>query len=620
MTMLQSASKPLLASLICSVLEEILLHSSKIPELSRQISSGVIPSLVPCFLTLSTKMNSCKLSGLKVTLSCFHGACGPFRGKIEKMLVPFLSGSQPRLSQSACECYALLSMCGGAGLQGVKHAQNWAELLDKLLGSMDVALTDLCGSYETILEQHHQPTTSLNFEPVNPVDPERTLQLTGRVKTLARAILAMLNMDFSAAVNVPVDDILHWVCRVLHMTPRPLVCSAPLSAGSNLMCFADTINGLLIQTLTWGLREQVYCTIEVWLSTLGACADMESSATDLIQYIRDDIQPQMDTLQLMTKAGSSLQSIQSQFSQKKKRKHAASGTATGDPQQMTSQSKIDPSANAAVCHAALRVLKALLDSHGPLLTAQQLRSVHAVVISHLLLVQSKDLPLPYTHASCRLALYEVLFGCVQCVHHQWAPPIHCALPILHHAILDPHKQIVSACKAMLAACEGLVHPRAPSLAVASTDALQCSSIEPLSSVNHQDPSASRAPQLNDANLKDLWDMQPNKKPRIEKEIEEVVDEEEEEEVVDSEEEEEEQPVEISDEEAQEIIEVYSTDEAPSTDIVINGQKQEADESGEEGKREEDEILEETEDKIPEDKIPSAVEEMMLDFNDADADS
>jgi hypothetical protein len=200
------------------------------------------------------------------------------------------------------------------------------------------------------------------------------------------------------------------------------------------------------------LRSQVYATMNIWLTSLGACADMETVAGDLLVHLKatsryaagDKTQQDATShycpfiqsiFQLQAKSVSSLQSIQSQYTSKRKRKHGASANASGD-NQMTTLSKVDPAANTAVCEAALKSLSVLMDTHGALLEAAELKGIHASVISHLLFIQNRDLPLPYTDCSCRQALYTLLMACVQCVHHQWAPPIHCALPLFRNGLQD----------------------------------------------------------------------------------------------------------------------------------------------------------------------------------------
>lgn len=43
----------------------------------------------------------------------------------------------------AAECYALLARCGGGGSQGVKHAESWGMLCQRLIGSLNDTLTAL---------------------------------------------------------------------------------------------------------------------------------------------------------------------------------------------------------------------------------------------------------------------------------------------------------------------------------------------------------------------------------------------------------------------------------------------------------------------------------------------
>ena len=47
------------------------------------------------------------------------------------------------------ECLCLLVQCGGGGNQGIKHTENWSELCDKLMGSMEETLSDLYEDIET---------------------------------------------------------------------------------------------------------------------------------------------------------------------------------------------------------------------------------------------------------------------------------------------------------------------------------------------------------------------------------------------------------------------------------------------------------------------------------------
>lgn len=72
--------------------------------------------------------------------------------------------------QLACECFSLLAQCGGGGMQGIKHAENWTELFDKLLASAHKTLDVLYANYETS-KSHHAAEYSSSLASVC-IDPE----------------------------------------------------------------------------------------------------------------------------------------------------------------------------------------------------------------------------------------------------------------------------------------------------------------------------------------------------------------------------------------------------------------------------------------------------------------
>jgi len=140
----------------------VLLSVSFIPkchsmtEVNQCMTSSIIPKILAHFCENSQDSNSQKsveeLTLLRVCLEEYHGPCGQFREKLEKVLVPLIDADNGNLVEFLGEVMPLLSYAGGGGGGGEKHTKDWNEMLTKLLKTTYSTLYVLYGSSCPLLE------------------------------------------------------------------------------------------------------------------------------------------------------------------------------------------------------------------------------------------------------------------------------------------------------------------------------------------------------------------------------------------------------------------------------------------------------------------------------------
>jgi len=70
---------------------------------------------------------------LKVCFRSYHGACGPYKAQLYKILIPMIDRKQTGLIQYLASLFPLLSSVGGGGQNGVKHTMEWGSMVMKIV-------------------------------------------------------------------------------------------------------------------------------------------------------------------------------------------------------------------------------------------------------------------------------------------------------------------------------------------------------------------------------------------------------------------------------------------------------------------------------------------------------
>jgi len=321
----------------CSkLLDDILRYASEFSELSRELSSSVIPSIVSTLLSNKCSDDPAVLSILSSCIQHFPGPVGSSRNQIEKFLLPFLSSACDETLKAACQCYALLPKCSRSGSSEKKQVCAWEVQWKKVICTIHKLLDAAYGSVEPVVSRPTQQSTSESetlplADELPLVEPDRTHSLVTRCNTLLYCLSSMIREEYVKVVAVPVDASMNLLIRITSVTSNSLRnavvvesvllrASLPLihtnaidlltnlisRCGSFMLPFSDVVMKLLVQELTWTksqnptfgqcrpyrkLRCSVYSCVEHWIQVTNSLPDEGGVVAKLVQHILDDIKP-----------------------------------------------------------------------------------------------------------------------------------------------------------------------------------------------------------------------------------------------------------------------------------------------------------------------------------------
>ncbi|KAJ8310869.1 hypothetical protein KUTeg_012734 [Tegillarca granosa] len=464
---LQSHDPVIIQKLSCHVCCRILDQASTFTVLSRDISS-LVPQLLPVLMSSSTQWREAALTCIISCIDNFPGPCGTFKGKIENFVVQELDKGLV-FKQEAVRCFAVVARCGGSGNLGIKHTEGWSNQCNKLLGSLQMTITDL---YEG-------------------------LHLSDSASQIRHTLSLSLSSTFTVTVKVPVADIIDIVSQALSVNSKilkskttterlslftqlptihksaVLIISALINSCKNLLLpYTKQIINMLVQELIWtrtpvqygqcrlysALRICVYESLTTWFQNVGVLVETTSEEEDLINAILHDVKHHTDTVKV-DKQGQTFNEGTDAPPVKKKKKGGYQEISHG----ISTQRKIDNNADYMLTVAALNTLYWMLTLVGETMQLRSIKVIQDFVISTSMLInqQRGNTVIPYHHGDCRHGLYKVLQACVLVPHSEAPCPLRCVLSIYRMGILDRDNHVSSFCKECLRICEVLIHPRAP---------------------------------------------------------------------------------------------------------------------------------------------------------------
>ncbi|WAR28582.1 PELP1-like protein [Mya arenaria] len=479
----------------CKVLARVISHSPSFSDIAREVTNSGIPQLLPLLLASSSECLPAALGCVNTCIEKYPGPVGPFKTKLQTLLVRELDLGNGFKELS--RCFALLAQCGPGGTHGIKHTEAWSEQMDGLLAGLHASLDGLYADLEIETSQPYQGRTLSGLGDIDFSQPDRVAALVARWRSLTCCLQHLLREEFPAVVKVPTEDILQLVLRCLSvniiMLMRRETSERCLLAGHvqelhvhalhvlqaliqlcrcNLLPHVGVIIGVLTQELTWShtvcdgqennysyLREAVYQTLNVWMQTLDGSSGVESGEATLVKEILHDCLPFTDTLKISSTSTSADQGVPASSKKAKKRRGYQEIS-----QGISSQRKIQPLANVGLVRAALETLHWMLTSSGSELSQKSAQSVLDFTIRTLLALQQSPVPpAPYADFHCRRGLYRALGACVIMPHPQLPSPLQCTLGIFSGGLRDKHVEVSSYCIEAMRMCETLIHPRVPCL-------------------------------------------------------------------------------------------------------------------------------------------------------------
>ncbi|ESO92884.1 hypothetical protein LOTGIDRAFT_232958 [Lottia gigantea] len=475
----------------CKILSMIIKSSTSFSEISREISTNIIPQLLPVLLYSQPLFREEAISCIKVCAESYPGPTGSFRSKIEKILLIDLQSEVPKTDSPSC--LAILGICGGGGKNRIKHTEGWSIQFTKIYSTLNNTISMLYQPLNTD-EQYKESNDGFQLNILPETLSERNHILLHRLSIFTQVLSSLLTEDMTAVAKVPVEDILRFICQCLevkgnillrrpttdnlvllsilptiHRTSLTLLHNLIVSCGNILIPFSSTINKLLIESLVWTnnktqygqqkrystLRNEVYQTMCIWLKKLGAACNIVEEEKDLIRELIHDITPPIDVIKLSSTG------VHNGFEPpKKKKKNMGYQDLT---QSMSSYRKIDTSANSDLTSTCLKALQLFVFYFGSSLKSKSYKDIGETVISIILDIQCShdNLPIPYHDVLCRKRLYGVLKSCIMSPHSNTPSLLQCAVKIFAVGQRDMSIKVSTFCKECSAICECLYHPRAP---------------------------------------------------------------------------------------------------------------------------------------------------------------
>jgi rRNA processing/ribosome biogenesis len=162
------------------VLKKLITRSQLIPEATKNVGNNhfakIVDTLVNCPEQARLEALDCMAECMKV----YAGPCGVHKGQFEAFLMGQIDASDENVVRSVGKCLLLLQQTRGGGTQGSLHKTAWAELQNKLLGSLHNCLDQLYANVTETYDAH----TEDNFEALKLADLKLSSEPVTRVAQL----------------------------------------------------------------------------------------------------------------------------------------------------------------------------------------------------------------------------------------------------------------------------------------------------------------------------------------------------------------------------------------------------------------------------------------------------
>ncbi|XP_077445797.1 proline-, glutamic acid- and leucine-rich protein 1 [Stigmatopora argus] len=514
---IQSQAPVQTVQLAVFILQDLLQYSSQLPELAREVGLNCILGTLTSLLGLKTECELAAMEGMTACMTYYPRACGSLRDKLGAYFLSKMDSTNKKTQEMACRCFGRLPSLGGLNDRaGAGRADRWTDQVHCLLASANVVLSHLYQDPEADrTAQYEGPGMELGFPHLNQLDALLPLQLQQRYTAVCLALKHTLGVDPSSAVRLPVRPVLNLVCRALALGPKsinltgdgsvrvlllPAVHTGTLevltalftTVRTSVVQYAAVIQRLFAQTLSlWTpppeanpgqqraycmVRVAAYKSLEAWVQVAGASAGiLQGSPTHselLFSHLLDDVTPGAESVKL--RAGLLAEAVPGGKPGPRRTKPLVMADAVGP----SLQRKGDALANQDTCLAALRALRRIVLTSGTLLKDDMHKRLHEVLLPLCVRLHQQQsncsaasesagsISGQYGGALARRELYRLLLALVLVPSPSWPPPLTCAVSILSRGRLDRNLKVSSFCAEALTVCNSLVHPRAPSIALA----------------------------------------------------------------------------------------------------------------------------------------------------------
>ncbi|KAM9313689.1 proline-, glutamic acid- and leucine-rich protein 1 isoform 2-T2 [Pholidichthys leucotaenia] len=512
---IQSQAPLQTVQLAVNILKDLLQYSSQLAELAREVGLNSILGILTSLLGLKTECELAAMEGMTACMTYYPRACGSLRDKLRAYFLSKMDSTDRKSQEMACQCYGRLPCLGGLLDRGVAggRADGWTNQIHCLLATASGLLAQIYQETEADGSVQYQgPGVELAFPHLDQTDPLLLLQLQHRYTAVCLALKHTLRVDPSAAVRLPVRQILNMVCRALAISPKSINLTGDGSVRllvlpaihtnmlevllalitvvrGSMVQYAAVLQRLFSQTLSaWtpapeasmgqqraysSVRVSVYRTLELWVQIAGASACILQGSLShselLFSHLLSDITPGAESIKL--RAGLSADVVPGGKPGPRRTKQLVMAGSS-------LQRKGDLLANQDTCLSALRALKRIVQTSGTLLKDDIHRRLHDVVLPLCVRLQQQQqsssssscdsvgaVSSQYSSALTRRELYRLLLALVLVPSPRWPPPLTCAVSILSSGRTDRNLKVSSFCTEALTISNSILHPRTPSIAL-----------------------------------------------------------------------------------------------------------------------------------------------------------
>ncbi|CAM0135953.1 hypothetical protein VKS41_001601 [Umbelopsis sp. WA50703] len=452
------------------------------PEVQREVTTPNLPKFNHALLNLSGNKDLLPVifDALISSFTNFPTTSRPIADNSRKLCLSLLDGSlghSTSIIESASACLTTIFLTA----TNANRPELWRTTALRLLGTANRALDRL---FDAIDEEssNSDKLPAYDFPPVVSEYSEAFIVLFKRTEAINEALIKTLTTSSHSAMNVPVAQIVDYLCRIYNVNagslmrdfkdkaeynclmagmPKLILNTNRLFAamihccGNSLIRYLRLFSSLLLQLLTQNkkkrvVRASIYQLVTLCLQKFGVGFG-EMVSKPLLAIIFEDIQLPKRRQNTATDSKANVSVVGKQPGKKRKR------DITNSDEIVQSQAEDSPT---TLLLSSLEVLTALLMCYGSSLSAEQRSSIDSLLLSRIL-KETQEINGEKSIECVTEMLYECLIASV-------VRPIETQASVLPHALhifsAGTHCQshrLRLVCTRGLSICEIIMHSRLP---------------------------------------------------------------------------------------------------------------------------------------------------------------
>ncbi|RDD37440.1 Proline-, glutamic acid- and leucine-rich protein 1 [Trichoplax sp. H2] len=516
-----ASMRPNFKRLVNVAIAKLLVRIARVSDTANQFITHHLSALVQYMTKLdSTQVDGSFLALLTTLLQHYSSACGQYHKPLRRWIIQCMQHQHDLIWPLACQNLIALTKCGGSGNAGSKHIENWYQLCNELIATLQSDWHQLYKDIDQlkgegmVLIPSNASISPIQWQPLPTDEPNRTYTLIHQVQVGCTCLTLLLQQEFAYPVSIPIATLIKIVSNIINVNHRNiqqdqhrniettllLSCISKLhchaihllsalihSSRCHLLPYYSLITKILLKVLEitqqqdWPqdcrkpfltLRKLTYQVLSELL--LLVSTDTLQYTDEFIHHIMYDMKPNVYTTKLQASTTAN-NSSQSKVGQSKKKRKGRQYQYEDINSNFRNDNRINPFLNQEICTAALKLLQTMIICLGSSIDATLFQTITNFITQSLMQIQQgftcnptissgNTIPVPYSSGACRLELYRSLLSCVQVSCCSKMPTIlRYAIQILSHGKRDFDIEIIKFCYEALATCTMLIHTTRPTL-------------------------------------------------------------------------------------------------------------------------------------------------------------